>query len=786
MSSRTTTGTSRPRVAVVGGGFCNMLFKKVKSSFRPSLPLLLLLLAVSTVFLFGNDRGQFYRPGIHNSASVNYLKVAANLSPEHSFLLFYYQTLDEDGAPAYRPYSRFPIGGYALIKLAILPFGNDFSAQIHAARLVFLLFFVGSAALAYLSLCRLTANRWIALTASLLAFSSYYLLYYNDMVATENGLSLFGVLLTFHGMVLFVQEGCFRQLLIKACTALLLGWHVYALLLPFIGLGLLSELNRARRLSAPPSLAGRIKRCVAAPPFSHYLTLGVVTLLFGMAMLSFNLGNEYRALDGEVSLTELPTVKSMTYRFGADDEFNERYAEALAWGNFLEKQFYRIARATLPLIINPVDHDRWGYNDYRGVIVGALASSLAVIGLLFFRRKMLLATLALSGFCWALPMRHNTAFHDFESVFYIGVPLVLFSMGLLCLRRLFGDRLLVGLSAAALLIFVLSSFQMGRVGHDPQAAAFQEAVASDLERIRTIAGAGQSVFVSPPMWNSFDYQGMTNSLHYYLAGRVLGTSKWLRDSAAFDFLISRQRVDVPALLTPDNRQIFLYRRSDYSTLIDEMIRQSELVIRRDGYFDVYRSGNRLIYVGRQGEDSAARFIRQHFPIVGKPFYVALSPAVHRAGFTDWSAWQWERSSDAEGWIKASDSPTSPTYAYTPTIADEGYQLRAFVHYTDSRGNRVKTMTVPSLPVQSGSATDPYFFLHVTPVDVDDLPDHRKRHGFDNLDFRFDNYRIPHRDRAVALRELPDYPIARIGTGQSLLNKDGSYTHLWEGEIRFDE
>ena len=475
-----------------------MIFKKVKPSFRPSLPLLLLLSALSTVFLFGNDYGHFYRPGHHDATSANHLAVAANLSPEHHFLLFYHQTLDKDGRPSYTPYNRFPLGGYALIKLAILPFGNDLSAQIHAARMVFLLFFAGSAVLAYLSLCRLTANRWIALTATLLAFSSYYLLYYNDMIATENGLSLFGVLLTFHGMVLFAQEGRFRQLLVKACAALLLGWHVYALLLPFIVLGLLRELNRARRLSAPQSWAGHITHCVAAPSFSRYLTLGVVTLLFGMAVLSFNLGNEYRALDGEVPLTELPTVYSMMKRFGANDEFNEHFAKTLAWGHFLENQFYRIARATLPFSISPFDNKAInGTKDYLGVIVGVLASGVAVIGLLVARQKMLLATLVLSGFCWALPMRHNTGIvnHDFESVFYVGVPLVLFSMGLSRLPRVFGDRLLVGLSAAALLIFVLSSFQMGRVGHDQQASELQEAVVADFEHIRTITEVGQSVFV---------------------------------------------------------------------------------------------------------------------------------------------------------------------------------------------------------------------------------------------------------------------------------------------------
>ena len=88
--------------------------------------------------------------------------------------------------------------------------------------------------------------------------------------------------------------------------------------------------------------------------------------------------------------------------------------------------------------------------------------------------------------------------------------------------------------------------------------------------------------------------------------------------------------------------------------IDEMIRKSELVIRRDGYFDVYRSGNKLIYVGSQATD----------PVL----------------------------------------------------------------------------------------TDIRFFLHLIPVDVDDLPDHRKQYGFDNLDFRFDDYKLPPTERAVAGRD----------------------------------
>ena len=83
-------------------------------------------------------------------------------------------------------------------------------------------------------------------------------------------------------------------------------------------------------------------------------------------------------------------------------------------------------------------------------------------------------------------------------------------------------------------------------------------------------------------------------------------------------------------------------------------------------------------------------------------------------------------------------------------------------------------------------TEASFFLHLYPVDVNDLPDYRKQHGFDNLGFRFNNYGIRSAEQCVARRELPDYAIASIRTGQFVGNEDGSYTHLWEGEIRFDE
>ena len=74
--------------------------------------------------------------------------------------------------------------------------------------------------------------------------------------------------------------------------------------------------------------------------------------------------------------------------------------------------------------------------------------------------------------------------------------------------------------------------------------------------------------------------------------------------------------------------------------------------------------------------------------------------------------------------------------------------------------------------------EPTFFLHLAPVDVNDLPSHRKQYGFDNLDFAFRDHRPAIEGGVcVAIRELPDYGIAEIRTGQFI--GDG---HIWESSF----
>ena len=655
------------------------------------LPPALLLLALSSVFIFGAEhRGYFYRGGAHTEISAKNLAIAENLSPEHHFLMFTTKSIDTDGELLYKPYNRFPIGGYALIKLAILPFGVDLSAKIYAARMVMLLFFAAAAVLAYLSLRRLAASRWIALTATLLAFSSAYCLYYSDAISSETAIDIFAVMLAFHGMVSFEQEGRFRQLIIKIGAALLLGWHVYALLLPFIAFGLMRELINARSSGSIPSSALRqLKHATLSLLRSRYLTLGVVALLFGVSVLTFNFTNEYFALNRETPLTELPSFKSMIYRTGVESIINTERAGYLSWPAFTERQFYRVGAMSLPYAFSPsnLEAPRVQYPGELArsfIVLGIAASGASLIGLLFARRdKILLASLALSGFCWALPMRHNVAdpYHNHEAIFYIGVALTMFSLVLLYLRRLSGERFVATLSVAALLVFALSALRMSQLSNSYQLNEFNKAAIADFQTIRDMTD-GNTLQINAKI-RGYD----RNTIDYYLAGSSITYTyrAGLSTARPPDFVATDMRADGIASFAPKNRMIFLYEWGDYHRYISESIERSEPLIR--AAFDVYIVDNALVYVKDDCREND----------LSEKFFLAVHPSVKK-----------------------------------------------------------------------------------------DLLGYRRQHGFDNLDFYFKEHAVWLGKRCIAVASIPEYDIARIHTGQYIQRADGSFEHLWEGDVRLTE
>ena len=633
-------------------------------------PLVLLLVVLATACLLGSDPDRW--AGGSNLITLNHMAVAENLSPEHRFLGFYGQQLDGEGRLYYVPYNRFPVFGHLLIKLVTLPFPDDGWARLRAARLLMLALHAAAAVLAWLALRRLVGDPWTALAATLLAFSSFHALYFADMVATEGAVGLFGLLLVFHGMAVFATEGRYGQLVAKTCGALLLGWHVYALVGPFTVIGLASAWRRGDGRAA--------RRC---------LTLGVVAVLFGSAVLGTNFAREHAALGGETPLAELPSVRSALYRTSIVSR------GAFDWPGFAEQQFSRIGLASIPYavghfvvdVVEPPRAARYGTPSLVAMSVLAVLATLALVVRPATRHRLPLAALALSGPCWAVTMRNGVSGPpiEFEGMFYAGIPLVLFALTLPRLGRLLrrsGVRRCVTMitGAAAAATFVLSCLLMARTVHDPKRADLERTRAADSDAIRGLA-EGKTIANAAVV-------NMSRGPHYYFRGAVQ-TALDKRHLA--DFVLGDRLAGVRSL-TSNNRSWFLYDRSVYEAALTRYERRAD---------------------------------EQH-PVLMSPDYDVL-------------------------FIRNEGGGDELLYLRRECPAAMRRELR--------------------------------FFLHVHPVDMNDLHADRRRHGFENRDFG--HLHFWRRDgQCYAVRPLPDYGIASIRTGQfkRRRTREGRYENVWEGSF----
>lgn len=781
---------------------------------RGLLPTLLLALALGLTLALNSTRAHFYAPPEWQT-SIN-LAIAENLSPQHGFRMFTHLSFGEDGEPFYVPYSRFPIGGFALIKLAALPFGEHLALKLFAARMLMLALFAAAAFLAFQSIARIASSRWIALAATLIAFSSYYILRYSNQVSSEFMIDLFAVMLAFHGMVVFIQESRFKQLLIKTCIALLLGWHVYAFIAPFIALGLGNELINALKMQR--EFRARLKSLYSTALRSRYLMLGAVALLFGIAILSFNFISEYTAYDGEIALVDLPSVQSVLGRTG----FQSGGQGGFPWIDFLRGQFYRIAGTTLPPALtnwpgvaleappnSPPSHL---------VAAGVLAAGASMLGLLFARgRRILLATLSLAGFCWALPLRHNTVYfgHQFEAIYYVGIPLTIVTLLLLAANGDRCRRLFPVAALAALLLFTLSAFHI--IPKDPESARLierQQAILADFAEIRKHT-QGKNVLVAQTIdEREALYPSLASTWLYLLGGRIrhlqpLDASggvasfyllrDWLSSRApriegapAHDFVVASSKVEQFPTLTPENRFVFLYGKVDPDALerarFDAILSGASGDPAAQSRYDVYIEGHALIYRKEPcgPDDAAPKFFLHILPVHADDLpewrkadqYDNLDFAFHLHGVALDGACaakvplpaypikgvrtgQWTNA-DGEIWdVSFPFDPAAIQSAYEAARSREPNARAAFDLYLDEE-SRVLIYARESC---ASSDIDGPFFLHVTPRRVEDLPDQRRAYRFDNLDFDFRLHGAMFDGKCAAVVSLPQYEILSLRTGQ---------------------
>lgn len=592
-------------------------------------PLLVLLIALATLFPFFHEAGPLHRAQYaYDHVTFHHLAVAKNRAAEHAWLGFYNLAVDDAGDVTYRPYNRFPPLGYVLIKLAMLTQDGHLAGEIQAARMLMLAFFAGAAALAYLAVVQLTGRRPLALAATLVAFSSYIALVASDMVATEGVVDLFGTMLAFHGIARYRFPGGagvplaaggrprLGQLVGKAGIALLLGWHVCALLAPFLAINIAAALV-----------------CRDRAELRRLLLFGVTALVIAFAVLATNLISEYIALRGSMEVWNLPSFQAIERRAGW-------WNLGQHWPAFVLDQMHRFGLALVPYALSGINVAWRGWTllgALGGVAVFVMAAANlrpllagrgASKGLDDAVRARAYASLALLplaavGVCWATGM-HNTvsSFREecplcylqlltpgkyvvndvYEAMFFAGAPLALFA--LLALRAparwmpwrwprwavsqtsrvprvshprdllprgfpspALGRALGAALLATVLLGFVASVFYVGRLHRDDRVTEQEGALLADIEAIRELA-VGKKVYGPAPRWPPTMFRSRSR---YYFNGSVLIHRP---DLAKFADFVVAPWVPGAETVTPRNRFYFLYRSAEYRRVCGDPVASS--------------------------------------------------------------------------------------------------------------------------------------------------------------------------------------------------------------------
>jgi hypothetical protein len=494
-----------------------------------------IIFLVALVVIWFQNYNISFQQGHHGFLSSHGATIAKNISLENNLLMFDLLSRDDEGNPVFHAYNRFPITSFLILKIPMLIFSKDLGFQILAARYTMILFYLGTMYFAYLALSLLLKNRLLSITIVLISFSSFYIQYYNDMIFNDT-FTLFGIFLVFHGISVYVGDNSkYAQLVIKSLLSILFGWQAYTLILVFIIYSFLMHIGSIKK--------GGDKKIFTSP----YFKLGLSTLMLGIFILSLQLFNESKMTNKP--LNETDTISSMKKRMGENNTFENKYAKRLEFNNVAKTQFERIKIISTPGSLTLYDKSYTA--GYFNLLIIIFLISLLAQYKKYKSTYRVLIIFALSGFIWGFGMKNFTMFHDFQSIYYIGIPILLYASILSFIYNSVKKKntVLVIILFFSSLNFFYETYTFNKIKNNMSKKS--NIFTKDMQFIKNKVENNKTICIDGNIKNVC---GGRHACAFYLSNNYLQ-----KDSKQIqcDFIISNQ-MKFSNLLSPENKKVFLF------------------------------------------------------------------------------------------------------------------------------------------------------------------------------------------------------------------------------------
>lgn len=466
-------------------------------------------------------------PPHHGWVTSHTLAIIKKATPENGFVGYARAFIDSDNNKEYDYFDRYPVF-FSAIFHQILSLRSKLSIQIYLAKQVMNLIFIATMVMAFLIVNKFTESKQLALAVILFAFSNRYLLYYKDMVHYDQP-GLFGFLLLIFSIALRKLEGKRYPVYLATFFAIALGrgYASYAVM----GLWIAVE---AFLILRSPELkpSAKLKNILKHDSF-FILVIGIV---WGAGLLSYNITVE--AQKRNVPPTQTSIIEAANDRLGLVEDFNQQYNSILNWWSFSQDQAERIIRWAFPV---PLDEQPWRL--YFLILGFMLLVSGAYIKKQSANKRVVLFILLFSGFAWLFPMRNLAAFHEYTTMFYIGLPLIFYLSVFSFLKP---SRESMNYLLFASIVVYIAAIVTVRDFHYLRSANLEEYTFDFMRINEKIEGIEKNVYAADEVPRA------RYALGFYLADHYLSPID------AADYVIARDKNYLPNNLTPDNDVIYLF------------------------------------------------------------------------------------------------------------------------------------------------------------------------------------------------------------------------------------